>query len=51
MEDLSIEDLIAEIVANPAPNRVSPQPPPPPEPGPTQRNILGRIVRRITGRR
>ncbi len=51
MEDVSIEELIAEIVANPTPARVSPQPPPRPAPAPTQRTVVGKIVRRLTGRR
>jgi hypothetical protein len=52
MKELSIEELIAEVVANPAPTRVSPQPqPPPPAPATTQRSIVGKIVRRLTGRR
>jgi hypothetical protein len=52
MEDVSIEELIAEVVANPGPTRVSPQRPgPAPSPAPTQRTIVGRILRRITGRR
>jgi hypothetical protein len=52
MKELSIEELIAEVVANPAPTRVSPQPPTPlPAPTTTQRTIVGRILRRITGRR
>ena len=56
MEDVSIEELIAEVVANPAPTRVSPQPPtslrPPPAPvHGASRRIADKIVRRLTGRR
>ena len=53
MEDLSIEDLIADVVANPTPIRVSPQPAtaaPTAAPAPAG-TVVGKIVRRITARR
>jgi hypothetical protein len=56
MEDLSIEDLIADVVANPAPTGISSQSPqlPPvtaPAPTPVRSTVVGKIVKRITGRR
>ena len=56
MEDLTIEDLIADVISNPTPVRVPCETPPPPVVPPALASrrglfrVIRGIVRRVSGR-